>query len=228
MEISTIVIYQRIQIEHFGEIMGARLARNAGAATAGVLALCIAEQSGLQSNLKLARSRWHDNPAGTGTDILLSGIGQVYFWTIGQDFIGIGMDKKWGPGLGHLVAPVIQKRLPQNAVIAWTIKVVEIASDATKMPIESKLYRDLGLVPDAVAALTTQPAWSLFEVLEKIIGITKHPERINTPGQITDSLSSIYGTWSRNLLSLGMARYGRRYWDIVGDPIERRIKRSVA
>lgn len=208
--------------------MDARIARAAGATAAGVLALYVAELSGLRSNLKLAGTRWHDNPAGTGTDILLSGIGQAYFWTIGQDFIGIGMDKKWGPGLGHLVAPFLQKRLPQTAAVAWTVKAVEIASDATKMPIESKLYRDLGLVPDAVAALTTQPAWSLFEVLEKIFGITRHPERVNTPSQVTDSLSSIYGTWSRNLLSLGMARYGRRYRELVGDPIERRIKHSVA
>ena len=165
----------------------------------------------LVDGAKLGVSRWRSNPRSTATDIGLSSIGQLMFWTVGQDFIGIGMDRKWGPGLGHRIAPVIQKRLPATPAVAWTIKAIEIASDATKMPIEGKLYRELGIVPDAVAAAVTQPAWSYIEVVEKVIGILRHPERVNTPSQVEDSISSIYGTWTRHLLSLALLRYGRQY-----------------
>ncbi len=194
-----------------------RIAVPAGVAL--VLGLPIRRQ--LASGVKLAGQRWRSNPAGTSTDIVLSLAGQAFLWTVGQDFIGVGMDRKWGPGLGHRIAPAIQRRLPDSPAVAWTLKVIEIASDATKMPIESHLYREIGIVPDAVAAAVTQPLWSFIEVVEKITGCINHPERVNDPKQVADSISSIYGTWSRNALSLAFLRYGRAYRSRVGSPIER-------
>jgi hypothetical protein len=170
------------------------------------------------TGVKLGITRWRVDPKATVLDVAFSGIGQVWFWTGGQDFIGIGMNAKWLPGLGHRLAPMIQQRLPATAPTAWMIKVIEIASDATKMPIEGKLYRELGIVPDAVAALVTQPLWSGIEVGEKLIGIWLHPERVNTPEQVADSLSSIYGTWTRNLLSLLMLYRGRALRNKLGHP----------
>lgn len=194
-----------------------RIAVPAGVAL--VLGLPIRRQ--LTGGVVLAGQRWKTNPSGASTDIVLSLVGQAFFWTVGQDFIGVGMDRKWGPGLGHRIAPAIQRRLPESASVAWGLKVIEIASDATKMPIEGYLYREIGIVPDAVAAAVTQPLWSFIEVVEKITGCINHPERVNEPNQVADSISSIYGTWSRNALSLAFLRYGRAYRSKAGNPIER-------
>lgn len=168
--------------------------------------------------VSLAIRRWDNDPRATVLDIAVSAIGQLWFWTGGQDFIGIGMNPKWLPGMGHKLAPRIQRHLPDKAATAWMLKFIEIASDATKMPIEGRLYRQVGIVPDVVGAALTQPLWSGIEVTEKLIGVIRHPERINTPQQIADSLSSIYGTWTRNILSLLFFRYGRQLRNKLGRP----------
>jgi len=152
-------------------------------------------------NLKSAHLSWRTKPLQTAQKIGQSAYGQLFFWTVGQDFIGVGMDKKWGPGFGHVLARRITRHLPQTVQAAWIIKFIEIASDATKMPIEGLLYQRDGVVPDAVSAAATQPLFSAVEVIEKIIGIIRHPERVHNQNQVEDSVSSIYGTWTRNGLS---------------------------
>jgi len=185
--------------------------RNAVAVTTGVVMIMgLPLRRQLTTGVKLGVRRWKTDPKATGIDIGASLVGQLLFWTIGQDFIGVGMRPKWLPGLGHKLAAAIQPKLPQTARVAWTIKVIEIASDATKIPIEGRLYREQGVVPDAVAAAVTQPLWSTIEVGEKLFGVIMHPERVNTPEQVADSISSIYGTWTRNILSLILWRYGPR------------------
>jgi hypothetical protein len=164
----------------------------------------------LITGVKLGVTRWRTDPKATAIDVGVSSIGQALGWTLFQDFIGIGMKPVWRPGLGHKLSPKLQKRLPATSTTAWTLKVIEIASDATKMPIEGRLYRELGVVPDAVATLVTQPLWSFIEVVEKLIGVIRHPERVNDPDQIADSISSIYGTWTRNGMSMLLIIGGRQ------------------
>jgi hypothetical protein len=190
------------------------------AASAAVLAAWPLIHKPATRNLRLGLRRWREQPAATTTDAGFSLIGQAMFWTVGQDFIGVGMMPKWLPGLGHKLAPSIQRRLPQTATIAWAVKVVEIASDATKIPIEGKMFAEEGFVPDGWAYLITQPLWSWIEAVEKIVGVILHPERVNTSEQVSDSISSIYGTWTRNGLSLLLMQGGRgaRWRNKLGRP----------
>ena len=172
----------------------------------------------LATGVRLGVKRWQTDPAATAIDVGLSSVGQALGWTLFQDYIGIGMKPLWRPGKLHGVASRTQLRLPFTAAIAWTLKMIEISSDATKMPIEGLLYRELGVVPDAVATLVTQPLWSAIVVVEKLIGIIRHPERVNTPEQMADSISSIYGTWTRNGLSLLLIWRGRQLRNMLGHP----------
>lgn len=171
-----------------------------------VAALGVVQRRPLAAGVQLGVRRWRHDPVATAIDIGASSTGQMFFWTIGMDQIGIGMNPKWQPGYGHHL--VSKLRLPDSATMAWAIKIVEILSDASKMPFEGKLYAELGIVPDAVAAGFTQPLWSYIEVAEKVLSVAVYPERVNTPEQIQNSLACIYGTWTRHGLSLLFLVFG--------------------
>ena len=181
------------------------------AAPAAVVAtgLGLVAKPALEAAVRQAITGWRNDPKGSLIDLGLALVyGQGVMWTIGQDFIGVGMNPKWRPGIGHKLAPKIAAKLPHTTRVYWLVKVVEIASDATKMPLEGRLLRRVGVVPDVVAQAIPQPLWSFIEVVEKLVGLVRYPERVTTPEQLEDSISSIYGTWTRNLAGLVLLRYG--------------------
>jgi hypothetical protein len=152
----------------------------------------------VMQGLRQAASGWRQDPAKMAGKIGASFVvGQMIFWLIGSDQIGFFMDPKKRFGIGLRIGRAVNRRLPQTAIAAWTVKVIEVLTDAARMPIEGALYRRHGIVPDAVAAAVTQPAWTAFEVAEKVSGVVLHPERINTPFQVEQSLANIYGSLFR-------------------------------
>jgi hypothetical protein len=185
--------------------------RRAASAVIPAVALGWLTRRSLKDNVCLAILRWRQEPKAMAVDLAVSLVyGQGVMWTIGQDFIGFGMKPIWRPGFGHKIAPIISGRLPHTPCVYWSVKTLELVSDATKMPIEGRLFQDRGVVPDVVAQGVTQPLWSYIEVLEKLYGLVIHPERVEDAQQLEDSISSIYGTWTRNIASFVWWRYGPR------------------
>lgn len=171
------------------------------ALTGAMVAAGLATYPQMRRGVVLGVRRWRNNPRATSLDIGISLSGQAFFWTLGQDFIGLSMRPKWLPGLGHVIARKLQPQLPQTTTFAWIIKAVEITCDALKMPVEGKLYAEFGIIPDGWACLITQPLWSGFEVADKVAGLITCPDLVDDPEQVQDSISSIYGSVTR--LALG-------------------------
>lgn len=180
----------------------------------------------IKQGLTVGVTSWKTDPFRMLADVLVSTVyGQGIFWTIGQDYIGVYMNPKLKPGLGHRLARLIKRQLPDNDALAWALKLIEIGLDATKIPVEGRLYAELGVIPDGWAALVTQPGWSYIEVVEKTSGILLYPDRVTVPGNVEDSISSIYGTLVRHLGSAILWRYGPAIRTKLGDRIETGLHR---
>lgn len=154
-------------------------------------------------------------------------IGQGIFWRFGYDQLGIAMNPKRQFGVGIKVADVAARRLPSNAPMAWSLKVIEIIADAGKMPLEGKAIAKHGIVPDVVAFLIPQPWWSFFETSEKLIGVMVHPERVNTPEQIRLSIGCIFGSCFRYLLAGIVITRGASLNRYLTLPIEKLLHRVL-
>lgn len=152
-------------------------------------------------NLKHAARGWRSNPPRMIAQIIMSFIfGQGLFWRFGYDQLGVFMNPKKQFGLGERVAARVYPLIPPTPAAAWTIKVVEIATDFVRGPVEGALYTRHGMTPDAVADVFTQPLWSTAEAAEKAIGAIMRPERVTTPEGVKLSLACIYG----NVFRLGI------------------------
>ena len=152
----------------------------------------------IDSNVKLAVNGRRNDPVRMIAQIIVSGIvGQGIFWNFGYDQLGVAMDPKKEFGLGELVASKVYPHLPHTDAMAWTVKVIEIATDFARGPIEGALYVRTGITPDAVANLFTQPLWSTAEAAEKTIGAIIRPERVATQEGVELSLACIYGSLFR-------------------------------
>ncbi|MBI2798027.1 hypothetical protein HYX70_01855 [Candidatus Saccharibacteria bacterium] len=181
------------------------------ALTGAMVAAGFVAYPNMRRGVALGARRWRNDWRATGFDILLSTSGQAFFWTLGQDFIGLSMRPKWLPGVGHVLARKLQPLMPQTASFAWTMKFAEIACDALKMPVEGRLYRQSGIIPDGWACLITQPGWSFIEVADKLAGVILCPELVNDHQQVEDSMSSIYGSVTRlALCSLFFSTFGSK------------------
>lgn len=151
--------------------------------------------------LEQAQAGWQQDPKRMVGEILFSFIcGQGVFWKFGYDFIGLAMKPRAQMGLGQTVGSAVSARLPKYPSVVWIVKAVEILADWGKIPIEGSLYRQTGVVPDAIACTVTQPLWSTLEVAEKLAGVLAYPERVNDPDQIRASIGSIYGSLFRYVL----------------------------
>lgn len=161
------------------------------------------------TGLKTAKKGWKNEPKEMLSKLAFSAVaGQGLFWRLGYDQLGLFMNPKAQMGLGQQIAEKVYEHLPKTDSVAWTIKAVEIATDAGKMPLEGALYAKYGYAPDVVAALVTQPLWSALETGEKITGSLLHPERVTTPDGVKLSLSCIYGSLFRYGLSAILLMYG--------------------
>lgn len=181
-------------------------------------------RTAIWQGLVISGKRWRRSPAGAVADVIVSLIGQAFFWTVGQDFIGVFMKSKWKPGLGHLFARKIHAKLPENDWLAWALRITEIALDATKCNIEGDLFKSVQIIPDAWAYIVTQPVWSVMEASEKTSGMILFPERVVLPENVEDSISSMYGTLSRDLLSILVFKpFGHKIRAKLGRPIERQL-----
>jgi hypothetical protein len=134
--------------------------------------------------------------------------GQAIFWRFGYDQIGLFMRPKVQLGAGQKIAGWAYNRIPPSLTSAWTIKVIEILTDAGKIPIEGAVYKKHGFVPDIVAALVKQPGWSVFETAEKLTGAVLYPKRVANPEQVKVSLGCIYGSVFRYALAGLLWQYG--------------------
>jgi hypothetical protein len=168
-------------------------------------------QSFLKS-LRIARDGWRDDPAQMVIKAFLGlAIGQI-FWRLGYDQLGLFMSPKLQVGPGQALAAAVYRRLPPGPRTAWTVKLIEIACDASKMPVERRLYLERGYVADIIGTLATQPLWSGIETAEKIAGAALHSERVDTPEQVQVSIGCIYGTLVRYAADLIIWRYGDRMY----------------
>lgn len=168
---------------------------------------------------------WKTNPVRMIAQLIVSAVvGQVVFWKIGYDQLGVGMDPKKQFGLGVRIADDVARMLPDTAAVAWTVKALEITADFGKMPIEGAAYVRHGIVPDVVACAVTQPLWSAIEGVEKTVGVLLHPERVHTPEQVRLSLGCIYGSMVRYALGAAVIVGGRHLNRFLTDPLERLIR----
>jgi hypothetical protein len=180
----------------------------------------------LVQNLKAARTGWKTNPQLMITNILLSFLfGQLIFEFLGYDQLGIFQHLGVQMGLGQKFAAWFYGFIPHVVWVAWLIKVVEILTDALKMPIEGRLYRRQGLVPDVVAAAVTQPLWSGIEASEKLLGAILYPALVAHPDKILVSLGCIYGSCFRDLLAGMLWVCGNQIHKRIGRPIESGLHR---
>lgn len=147
-------------------------------------------------------------------------VGQGLFWTFGYDQLGLFMNPKKQFGLGQKLARSVAKYLPATPRVTWLVKLVEIATDFGKMPLEGEVYKRYGICPDVVACAATQPLWSLAEGIEKSLGVVLHPERVNTKQQLEVSLACIYGS---------IFRYGQAAALLyVGDWLDKRQRATTS
>lgn len=154
-------------------------------------------------NAELSVERWREDPARQlGKVALSAAAGQGVFWSIGYDQLGMLMDTKVQLGFGRRVADAVYTRLPQSPATPWVVKAMEIAMDASKIPVEGALCHRHGVVPDGVAALVSQPLWSVLETAEKLAGALAHPERVTQPEAVKVSIGCIYGTSVRHVASI--------------------------
>jgi hypothetical protein len=180
------------------------------------------------SNVKLAAKGWRENPVRMVAQIIVSSaVGQGIFWRIGYDQLGVAMDPKKQFGVGEAIAEWAYPHLPHTATMAWTLKGLEVMTDFARGPAEGALYGDVGITPDGLANLFTQPLWSTMESVEKLIGAVVKPERVVAPEGVKLSIACIYGSIFRLALTVALFlvrkqlnRYGTRN-------IERLIRRVV-
>jgi len=172
---------------------------------------------------------WMADPIAMVSKIIFSFIfGQLIFWLLGYDQFGLFMKTVKEFGVGQKIANYIAQRLPLNALVCWIVKAVEILTDAGKIPIEGLLYLKIGFVPDALATLVTQPAWSTFETAEKITGAIVNSKAVTTPKQLRVSLACIYGSLFRYLLAGLLWVFGIGLYQEVGLPIEAALRAMVS
>jgi len=126
-------------------------------------------------------------------------IGQAVFWLIGYDQLGIAMRPFFETGIGQAIGEKVTDRLPINETTAWTVKFLEVGTDAGRIWTEGETYLKYGICPDGLAAVVTQPLWSTIEVAEKVRGVAVNQEAMGTRDQIQLSISCIYGNLFRYL-----------------------------
>lgn len=154
----------------------------------------------IKRSLGLSAERWREDPAKQVERAILSAmVGQGLSWGPGYDQLGVLMNTKVEFGLGQKLAKAIYAELPESPRVAWAIKIVEILADASRIPVEAKLYRDYGVTPDVVADLVTQPLWTVIEVAEKAAGAIAYPERVVQSEAVKVSIGCIYGSAFRHL-----------------------------
>jgi len=174
--------------------------RDTGVLVGAALTGAILFRRSIKQSLVLSAERWRDDPAKQVERAILSAIvGQGLSWGPGYDQLGVLMNTKVEFGLGQKVARAIFSELPESARVAWTVKIIEILMDASRIPVEAKLYRDYGVTPDIVADVVTQPLWTVIEVAEKAAGAIAHPERVVQPEAVKVSIGCIYGSAFRHL-----------------------------
>lgn len=149
--------------------------------------------------------------------------GQAIFWRFGYDQIGIMMQPKVQLGFGQRLAEWVYDRIPHTTQAAWTLKALEILTDAGKIPIEGAIFRKHGFAPDALAVAATQPLFSAIETAEKIAGAALYPQRVHTPEQMKVSIGCIYGSVFRYAMTAVLWKIGPKTYNIFGRPAELRL-----
>jgi hypothetical protein len=183
----------------------------------------------IEQGIRYSIQGWASDPVAMISKIIFSFIfGQAIFWIIGYDQFGLFMDPKKQLGFGQKVAKRLQSNIPLKPSTSWLIKVLEIVTDAGKIPIEGLLYIRYGFVPDALAATITQPLFSTIETAEKISGAIISPKKVNTSEQIRLSIGCIYGSLFRYLMAGLLWIFGTALYALVGIPIESIISRVVS
>lgn len=164
---------------------------------------------------------WGTDPISMIVKIIFSFVfGQAIFWIIGYDQFGLFMDPKKQLGFGQRIAERIVGKLHQTAVLSWTVKLVEIITDAGKIATEGFLYIRSGFAPDALAVLITQPFFSTIETAEKITGAIVNPQRVNTKDQLRLSIGCIYGSLFRYVMAGFLWIFGTGIYRFLGLPVE--------
>lgn len=180
----------------------------------------------IKRGVVIARDAWRDDPIKMTSKVVVSlAAGQSIGWLIGYDQLGLFMDTKKQFGIGAEVATAIVRYLPESTTVYGAIKALEILADAARIPIEGALFRRYQIVPDALAAVVTQPLWTTFEVAEKVSGVILHPERVNDPDQAIVSLACVYGSVFRIAVSLVIWKKGDSIYRYLGQPLEHGLKR---
>jgi hypothetical protein len=168
---------------------------------------------------------WTTNPAAMITKILFSFLfGQAIFWIIGYDQFGLFMDPKKQLGFGQRIAEWVANKLNRTNTLAWTVKIIEIITDAGKIVTEGFLYIRSGFAPDALAVLVTQPLFSTIETAEKITGAIVNPQKVNTDDQLKLSIGCIYGSLFRYFMAGFLWVFGTGIYQFLGLPVETIIR----
>lgn len=177
-------------------------------------------QSLLRRCVMSALDGWQHEPAEMAVKLELSAVcGQGVFWLLGYDQLGFFMKPRWEFGTGRWVARRVRRHLPAGAAVAWTVKAVELSTDALRAFTEAKVYERHRMTPDVMTAFLTPGLWTLgYEVPEKLLGVLLHPERVNRPDQVELSLACIYGSLFRYAQALALYYAGDALYAKLGQP----------
>lgn len=176
--------------------------------------------------MKALSGWWTDPLKMVATLIVAAIVGQGIGWIFGSDQIGFFMRIQFRVGAGVSFGQWLAGILPATTSTGWAVKLLEIAFDTLRIPVEAAVFFRHGFVPDVVATAVTQPLWTIIEVSEKIAGIAVNSRAIGTRPQIESSIISIYGSTFRLGQNLVLWFFGYQIYNFL-TTLPKRILRWI-